>query len=408
VEGTGGLADRIAAAVKSGAPGETDPDFEEIVKSRNLHVMRLDDSVDTWYQALEGRPKVDVTLQNVWNEYRRWHCEAVRYKAQFRRLQWAGVGLAVAATLFAILQVDWHQVKQPGFRDWIVHLAVIAFPILTTGLAAFMNQFRPGSRWLLLRGGAEAIKREIFRYRAGAGPYGRGQGLYRATVLSQEAARITKVLANTEANRAGLEQVTPAVPTAEDPDPLSPLTGDQYAEIRLADQIGYYEKTTLRLDRSARWFHVAIYAAAGSGAFLAAVGFNRWVALTTAVVAALTGRLEAEQQESALAQYNHGLASLKGILNWWTSLSQREKTEQTNVDRLINDTETTLQSEMAGWIQQMQRAIDKAQQQKADTSAEGQARTGSAPVAAQAAEVRVTPVPELAAAAVANGTSNAG
>ena len=42
---------------------------------------------------------------------------------------------------------------------------IIVIPIVTAILLAYYNKFRPANKWILLRGSAEAIKREIYRYR---------------------------------------------------------------------------------------------------------------------------------------------------------------------------------------------------------------------------------------------------
>ena len=38
---------------------------------------------------------------------------------------------------------------------------LIVIPIVTAILLAYYNKFRPANKWILLRGSAEAIKREI-------------------------------------------------------------------------------------------------------------------------------------------------------------------------------------------------------------------------------------------------------
>ena len=46
---------------------------------------------------------------------------------------------------------------------------IIVIPIVTAILLAYYNKFRPANKWILLRGSAEAIKREIYRYRPARG-----------------------------------------------------------------------------------------------------------------------------------------------------------------------------------------------------------------------------------------------
>jgi hypothetical protein len=367
VNGTGGLADELASQLKALKPegGQTsalDPEEAEILESPSLHVVQ-DADWQKWAQAIEGRAPEDATLRAVWDDYRRWDCAARAYQRRFRQLQWTVVALGVLVTLLAILLPEWKGTVDPdrwiNFWHWAGHYAVIAIPILTTGLLAFINRFRHANRWVLLRGGAEAIKRGIFRYRVRAGDYSDEQaGIYRGSRLALEVDKITKALAQSEVNRAGVPKV-PAVSSGEDP--LTTLSGDQYAKERIEDQLEYYEKTTRRLDTEVKRFHALIYVAGGIGTFLAAIGFNVWVALTTAVVTALTARLEAEQKEASLAQYNQARARLQFVLNWWNSLSSVEKEEQRNRNRLVDDTENALQGELAGWVQQMQAALDQAQ-----------------------------------------------
>src|SRR5207249_4751192 len=48
---------------------------------------------------------------------------------------------------------------------------IIVIPILVSILLAYYKKNRPAKKWILLRGSAEAIKREIYRYRCCAGDY---------------------------------------------------------------------------------------------------------------------------------------------------------------------------------------------------------------------------------------------
>jgi hypothetical protein len=68
-----------------------------------------------------------------------------------------------------------------------------------------------------------------------------------------------------------------------------------------------------------------ILIAGGTGTFLAAIQLDVCVALATAVVTALTTKLQADQAETSLVQYNQALASLKNIEAWWKALSPWEE-----------------------------------------------------------------------------------
>jgi len=107
------------------------------------------------------------------------------------------------------------------------------------------------------------------------------------------------------------------------------------------------------------WMKCSMYVAGGAGTFLAAINLAPWVAVATAVVTALATKLQADQVESSLVQYNQALASLCNIELWWQALTTWEKSRRRNIDLLVEQTEKTLEAETAGWIQQLQSAIDK-------------------------------------------------
>ena len=81
--------------------------------------------------------------------------------------------------------------------------------------------------------------------------------------------------------------------------------------------------------------------------------------MATAAVTGLTTKLQIDQVEATLVQYNQTLTSLKNIETWWTALSRWEKGRRNNIDLLVDQTEKTLESETAGWVHQMQSALDK-------------------------------------------------
>jgi hypothetical protein len=110
-----------------------------------------------------------------------------------------------------------------------------------------------------------------------------------------------------------------------------------------------------RLKRALVW----IYIIGGSGALLATLHGDVWVALTTAVAAALTTRLEMDQVENTLVQYNHALTGLRNIASWWKALSRWEKVRRGNIDLLVEQTEKTLAGPLVDWVKLVQTDLDK-------------------------------------------------
>src|SRR5262249_2950706 len=88
---------------------------------------------------------------------------------------------------------------------WGVQKLLILIPIALTVLITAANRFKQGNKWLLLRSGAEAIKREIFRYRSRAGDYrGEPDKPSPEQQLSQRVEDVTRRTMRTEVNTSAL------------------------------------------------------------------------------------------------------------------------------------------------------------------------------------------------------------
>ena len=237
----------------------------------------------------------------------------------------------------------------------LAHILIVLTPITISILVAAAT-FREGNKWVLLRSSSEAIKSEIFRYRMQAGAYSNDQCLQtsRESKLAARLKDISSALVQSEVNRTNIPSVA-----KNDPTRLTFLSPDDYMRDRIDDQTRYFVAKTDSLYKRLKRTQIAIYVAGGVGTALAAFHGDVWVALTTAIAALLTTRLETDQVENSLVQYNQTLTGLRNIASWWKALSQWEKGRRRNIDLLVEQTEKTLAGELSGWVQQMQTALDK-------------------------------------------------
>jgi hypothetical protein len=373
IKGTGGLADQILSAQSSQANGDTpgdatDAELKEIVETASIYPSSIDSSVDDLNRILLGHidqqpGSADSTLKQAWLRFDELDLTAVLKQARFRIVEMALITLAVLAALFAILTTSkavpaWSRAwfHERGLPIGTLHWLVLLTPITISVIGAYNSHFRDGNKWILLRGAAEALKREIFRFRARAGSYSDEQCLQtsRELKLAAKLKDITSALEQSEVNKTNL---VPVVRGKEDRNTF--LSPEEYIEARLRDQVKHFIGKTRRLARQLRLLQFSIYMAGAAGTFLAAIRFDVWVALATALVTALTTKLQADQVENSLMQYNQALAGLRNIDAWWTALSRWEKGRRKNIDVLVDQTEKALESEAAGWVQQMQSALDK-------------------------------------------------
>lgn len=359
---TGGLADQLILATTPDADGalpppSADPELREIVETATIFPSSIDAAIDDLVRVVFGqidsRPETaTATLRIAWARLDEMDKAARIRQRRFRSLEMALILLSVLAALFSILTIA----APATFPKSTLHIFVILTPIAISVIGAYNSHFRDGTKWILLRGSAEALKREIFRFRARAGAYSDAQCLRdsRESKLAARIKDITSSLEQSEVNKTSLEMIVTPNPVRE-----TFLTPDQYVAVRLQDQSNFYVNKTRKLASQLSWMQILIYLAGGAGTLLAAIKLDLWVALATAVVTGLITKLQIDQVETTLVQYNQTLSSLRNIETWWTALSRWEKGRRNNIDLLVDQTEKTLQSETAGWVHQMQQELDK-------------------------------------------------
>jgi hypothetical protein len=182
--------------------------------------------------------------------------------------------------------------------------------------------------------------------------------------LSKRVEDITRRTMRTEANLSALvpykkeNGFPPYMDAARGGDDgFSYLTPDRYVEVRLSDQLNFFQKKSLKLERQLKVLYWLTFIIGGVGTYLAAVNQQVWIALTTAIVAAIGTYLGYRQTENTLTKYNQAATDLSNVKAWWNALSAEVQSSQQNIDSLVEHTEQVLQSELDGWVQQMQNAL---------------------------------------------------
>ncbi|MGA8028000.1 MAG: DUF4231 domain-containing protein [Bryobacteraceae bacterium] len=370
IQGSGGLADQISKAMAISPDGTQPPPpddlgLREITDTATLYFFPLNGDADDLKSVLLGRVQKRVdTLADAWVRHDQLSGAAVSRQRLFRWLEGTLLVLAVVATFLAVLQSGTAPVlnlkgvmrQHLALPSGTLHILVLLTPIVISVLAAFNSHFREGYKWILLRGAAEAIKREIFRYRAQAGIYSDEQCVLisRDSKLAAKIKDISSGLEQSEVNKTSIPGKA-----KDEPARLQFLAPEEYVVSRIEDQIKYFTAKTCRLSRQLRWIQLTIYVVGGLGTFLAAIHLDVWLALSTSFVTALTTKLQTDQVETSLVKYNQALMSLRNVESWWKALSPWEKGRRKNIDVLVDQTEKTMETETAGWVQQMQSALDK-------------------------------------------------
>ena len=413
IEGSKGAADELLAQWKSKVAKDDDPVIAEILADGDLHAFLIGDPPAVLSRRIGRELGGESTLRQAWLRFGALDLAAVGQQKFFRQMQGVILAVSIGVTAAVVL----HQTVAdrcpipllgPKFDCGApLHYLVIIAPIALSVLIGWTNHFHHGKRWVLTRQAAEAIKREIFQFRTGAAPY-RDEAT-REKDLAKAMEDVTRRLARSEANTTALPMYSGPIPpqyaAGEGDDGMSPLAPDRYIDVRLDDQLKFFRKKTIVLDTLLERLQWGILGVGGLGTLLAAIGFDLWVALTTAIATALGTYLSYRGVDSTLTNYSQTATDLENIKGWWTALRPDEQGDPSNVDALVQHTEQVLATELSGWTQRMQDALAnlrKDQEKEAnDKGTGGAGRTEGGPslvVAVRSDATPTTPPSQLSGA----------
>lgn len=385
LKGSGRLADALADLCETKPPVIPDQALDEIVSEGNIRVFPPMGTLEDLEQLIATQTSNRPLLKQAWQRFATLDSSAELFQGSFKRLQLALITIGVSGVLLAVVQkeVQLHATRigvvlsgpvsanPPNLVGWafsyyFLRYCLIVIPIVTSVLLAISHRLRQGNKWVLLRASAEGIKREIYAYRARAGKYGArelGTSL-REDKFEEALENVTRRLARTELNRTAVKTYTGEPPAGiksipDSDDAYSWITPARYIELRLDDQLAYFQSKTVSLERQLRWLQILILVAGAVGTLLAAIHLELWIAVTTSLATAFTSFLAYQQTEQTLVQYNQTVTDLENLKSWWTKLTPAERRDAQNVDRLIEFTEKALEAEMVGWGQRMEDALEK-------------------------------------------------
>jgi hypothetical protein len=228
--------------------------------------------------------------------------------------------------------------KTEASSELFLRYAIIILPISISILVASSTYFKYGNKWVMLRNAAEEIKSEIYQYRTKVGNYKENKSstnnqqtpLKPEEKLSQQIEIINNQLMSSEVGLSSLSKYEGNIPpkmygAAADDDGLSNLDPDRYVNIRIDDQINYYQGKTGKIYKNLQVLQWLIFIGGGVGTFIAAIGLELWVALTSTIVSVFTIYLQYNQIENILIKYNQALMQLNNIKTWWSILSEKNE-----------------------------------------------------------------------------------
>lgn len=281
-------------------------------------------------------------IEHGWDEYRAWALRSRTIQAERRKWNLAALACAVlAATLGAIAAT------LGNGKDGHVIAALAAIASVTTPiLGRYLLETAGEAKWIQARATAEAIKSECFRAAARLDPYGGADA--RDVFLARRGELALP------ASNAGLVPLSDSVGSGEDHRrPPEPMDAVWYRAYRVQEQIGFYAKGQRKLEAETGRFQVAALATALIGAAFAALAstmdvtvFAPWIAAAATLGALIVAQGAMGRRQFLAASYGAMAGALARIL-------ERYDGPAVDLAALVNDTETLLQAEHAGWAVRM-------------------------------------------------------
>jgi hypothetical protein len=287
-------------------------------------------------------------------------------RPHYRLRRWIAV-LGVLATLLAVL-VQTYPESFPALGKVILKVMLIIAPLVASGLAAFYNHFYGNGSWLVLRAGAEEIKKEIYNFRTVLKNDPR-----RRIWLEQRLADIQRQVYRGLGGELVLAPYKGEIPPYYDPsnpnsDPgFHDLTGEEYFTYRLEDQLAWHIGKNNRIQAERISLRVAILVAGAAGSLLAALGgtLALWVAVTASIAAALFGWVELRNLDATLKNYSKVIVELMIVSDHWKNLEYEERTNA-EFFKTVKGTEKVLWDQNVEYIRSMQEAIADADLDEAE------------------------------------------
>lgn len=296
-------------------------------------------------------------LEIAWTRFAIFDATAIRNTRGFYRIRKAILWFSVIATAFAIVNTALFSDRNDT-PALIVKVFFVAIPIVASGFASFATRFYSNGGWLIVRAGAEEIKKEIYLYRTIRDKSKRDE------ILERNLAKIQRQMYQRLGGEFSYEPYNGRIPPYYDPekgegDPgYDDMTGEEYFHRRLEDQFNWHNRKVNGYKQGRRFMVVYILIMGGLGAILAAIGgdWSIGVALTSSVTAAMLGWQELNNYDDIIRNYSKVVMELTILYDHWKNL-QPDARRGKEFERVVNGCENVLWAQHLEYIASMQEVL---------------------------------------------------
>jgi hypothetical protein len=297
-------------------------------------------------------------VERIWRKRLEWSKAADRLKARVGRARATALALGIAGAVLATAATT---LMPSGLRTPCALAGALSLAVGTYVMSRLVTPQRLRS-WTRARSVSEAIKTEVWSFRAKVEPYAGDDAplrlVERVEMLEAQATDLEPILALVRA------EVPSVLPKGKQPP--TAMSAEQWVERRVLSQSeGYYRKAARNLARrlaSLRDVEITLGLLATAASAVAAwsasqpqaatrslgLAVGPWVAVLTTVGAAIAAHIAANRYDFLVMSYGATARRLEHLVDRWKM--QGKPTDERRWSAFVHDCEAAISVENEGWL----------------------------------------------------------
>lgn len=310
-------------------------------------------------KSADAAPPVDISsydpaLLAAWRRFLDFDLASLEQKGTYQHIRQAIIMLGALASTFAIV-ITFFAPDSP--LRALLRIALIVLPVATVALMNYGAQFAVSTHWVEYRVAGEIIRSQIYLYRLDAEKYHGKLPHEKQALLLNEVETVDRWVQEQNIDRPQLQPISDQKllqriqeKTEGGDDGFKPLDIDRYIQWRVANQLNWYKQKIQEDRRMTRRNRLIAISIAALGSVFAGIGngLESLVGVTTAIGAALTTSSDVRMYGRTYRIYYDAACGLQNILNEWSILPARQRTEQQKA-KLATEFERIFDQERRQW-----------------------------------------------------------